>query len=146
MASPGPPRTPHPAPIERYGYALIVRKAQRSRWNDALLFDESFAYPQASGALALYRARSGGEALLRPRSVGVGIWIGRAWKERARQVHDVAESARHSVGESLRNRGRRRGRAGGRIADALRGRRRALRSARRRRLRRTPLSVSDWRC
>jgi hypothetical protein len=146
LASPGPARTPHRAPIERYGYALIVDKAQGSQWNDALLFDESFAYPQAPGAPALHRARSGGEALLRPRSVGVGIWIGRAWKERARQVHDVAEGARHSVGEPLLNRRRRRGCDGGRIAGALRGRRRDLRSARRRRLRRTPLSVSDRRC
>ena len=98
-------------------------------------------FPRAPGALAPYRAHSGGEALSRPLSVGVGIWIGRALKERARQVHDVAEGARQSVGEPLLNRGRRRGCDGGRIADALRGRGRALRF-----VRRTPLSLSNWCC
>ena len=46
-------------------------------------------------------------------------------------MHDIAESARHSVGEPLLNRGRRRGCGGDRIADALRGRGRGLRFVRR---------------
>ena len=129
-----------------YGYALIVHKAQGSQWDDVLPFDESFALREHRAPLALHRAHSGGEALLRARSVGVGIWIGRVWKERARQVHDVAEGARQSVGEPLLNRGRRRGCDGGRIADALCGRGRALRFVPRRRLRRTPLSLSNWCC
>jgi exodeoxyribonuclease V len=36
-----------------YGYVLTVHKAQGSQWNDVVLFDESFAFPD-SGARWLY--------------------------------------------------------------------------------------------
>ena len=38
-----------------FGYAPTVHKAQGSQWNDVYLFDESYAFSRAPGALALYR-------------------------------------------------------------------------------------------
>jgi hypothetical protein len=99
-----------------------------------------------SGGILLCVSDSASGPLSRPRWVGVGIWIGRVWKQRARQAHDVTEGVRHSFSEPLLNRGHRWDCGGARIADALRGRGRSHRFVRRRRLRRTPLSLSNWFC
>ena len=32
-----------------YGYVLTVHKAQGSQWDDVVLFDESFAFPDSRG-------------------------------------------------------------------------------------------------
>ena len=44
-----------------FGYVLTVHKAQGSQWDDVVLFDESFAFPDIARALALYRRHPRGE-------------------------------------------------------------------------------------
>ena len=45
-----------------YGYVLTVHKAQGSQWDDVVLFDESFAFPDSRDALALHRHHARREA------------------------------------------------------------------------------------
>jgi hypothetical protein len=39
--------------------------------------------------------------------VSIGVWTAEVWNERARQMHQIAECVRHSIGEPLLNRRRR---------------------------------------
>jgi hypothetical protein len=76
--------------------------------------------------------------------MSVGVRTAQVWNERARQMHQVAECVRHSIGDPLLNARRRNRRQRSWIAGALRGLWRSLRFFRRRRLSRSSLSLGDW--
>ena len=79
--------------------------------------------------------------------MSIGVWTAEVWNERARQMHQVAESVRHSIGDPLLNARRFNRRHCSRTARVLLGRGRFLRFFERRRLSRLSLSLSngfDW--
>jgi hypothetical protein len=59
--------------------------------------------------------------------MSIGVWTAEVWNERARQMHQVAESVRHSIGDPLLNARRLDRRRGWRTAGVLRGLGRFLR-------------------
>ncbi len=78
--------------------------------------------------------------------MSIGVWTAQVWNECARQMHQVAECVRHSIGDPLLNDRRLNRRQCSRTAGVLRGLGRSLRFFRRRRLSRLSLSLSNWFC
>ena len=79
--------------------------------------------------------------------MSIGVWTAEVWNERARQMHQVAESVRHSIGDPLLNARRLDRRRGRRTAGVLRGLGRFLRFFGRRGLSRLSFSLGngfDW--
>jgi hypothetical protein len=76
--------------------------------------------------------------------MSIGVWTAQVGNERARQMHQVAECVRHSIGDPLLNARRLNRRQCSRTAGALRGLRRFLRFFGRRWLSRLSLSLGNW--
>jgi hypothetical protein len=78
--------------------------------------------------------------------MSIGVWTAEVWNECARQVHQVAECVRHSIGDPLLNARRLNRRQCSRTAGGLRGLGRFLGFFRRRRLGRLLLRRSRRFC
>ena len=79
--------------------------------------------------------------------MSIGVWTAQVGNERARQMHQVAESVRHSIGDPLLNARRLDRRRGRRAAGVLRRLGRFLRFFGRRGLSRLSFSLGngfDW--